>query len=145
MNSFTEIAKEKSTAELIEIIYALDDWDPNMRKECENELTRRKQLPADFESKMKELIEQGEAKLAMGKPASMLGIIVGWLTIFGLLGLYIGYHYSYSKITSRNTGIKYYEYNQESRKNGEYILYASVLGCLASVIYFIIVFRGYGV
>ena len=144
MNSFTEIAKVKSTNELVEIIYAIDEWDPKMIKACENELSLRNQLPADYETKKREIIDQGEAILAQGKQASMTGLIFGWLFILGLIGLYIGYHYSYSKVISKHTGRKYFEYNQESRKNGEYILYASIFGIILCLIYYIIEYRGNG-
>ncbi|MFT3680851.1 MAG: hypothetical protein QM791_11300 [Ferruginibacter sp.] len=142
MNSFIEIAREKSTRELLEMIYELDKWDVQMLKACENELSTRNQLPEDFQIKKNEIIEKTEAQLALGKEASMTGVVAGWLCIFGVIGLYIGYQYSHAKVISQYTGKQFFKYNDESRKTGSYIFYASIFGCIIGIIYLITKIKG---
>jgi hypothetical protein len=69
------------------------------------------------------------------KQASNRGIIVGWLTCLGLLGIFIGYHYAFSKTRSKYSTKVYFQYNEQSRKTGKAIFYVSVLLVTLEIIY----------
>ena len=135
MNDFKEIVEIKSNDELLNMVYQFDEWSPEMLKTVESELTKRNLLPNDIYSRMQEAIEIEDAQLSKGKEASVLGQIVGWLTVFGLLGIYIGYHYTFSKVSSKYTGKRYYIYTESSRKNGSYLFYASLFLSVFIILY----------
>jgi hypothetical protein len=64
-----------------------------------------------------------------------MGIIAGWICVLGLLGIFIGYHYAFSKTTSIYTKKSYYKYNSSSRKNGKALFYVSMIAIGAIILY----------
>ena len=138
MNKFIEIANEKSDNDLLSIVYEFDQWSPEMLEAVESELSKREILPTDINTRRQELIEIEDMELSKGKEASVLWLIVGWLTVFGFLGIYIGYNFSYSKIKSKYTNISYFEYNEKSREYGSYLFNTSLLCLLLGIIYTVI-------
>ena len=90
MNSFIEIVKDKSDSELLTMVYEFDQWSPEMLECVEQELTKRNILPADISIRKQEAITLEDIQLSQGKEATILGQIVGWITIFGFLGIFIG-------------------------------------------------------
>ena len=142
MNSFSKIVKTKSNGELLKMVYEFDEWSPEMLEAVQEELTTRNELPSDLQDRKQKLIEVEESKLQKGKDASLIGQIVGWLTVFGLLGIYIGYNYTFSKVKGKHTEKQFYKYNESSRKNGSYLFYTSIILSTLGIIYKLIVFNG---
>jgi hypothetical protein len=125
-NKFTSIAKAKSDEELLEMVYQFDLWDDEMLQQVEDELEFRNILPQDIQFRKQELIKKEDLRLSKGKEASTSGQILGWIGIFGILGLLIGYTYCYSKTKSVYTGKEYFTYNEESREIGTFIFIISI-------------------
>ncbi len=134
MTDFRETVRDKSNDELLKMVYGFDEWSPEMLRAVEEELSKRNILPNDINTRKQQLIELEEAQLINGKQASPFGQIVGWLTVFGLFGILIGYHYAFSKTRSKYTGKEYYKYIDTSRKNGSYLFYTSI--CLSAIAIF---------
>ena len=98
------------------------------------ELSTRNILPSDIKEKKDTLKNEEDIALTEGKQAGLFGQVIGWLTVFSLLGVFMGYYYAYSKTISKYTGKAYFKYNEPSRQNGKYLFYtALVLSCLAIV------------
>jgi hypothetical protein len=127
MTDFNEVSRSKSDRELLKMIYELDQWSPEMLTAVEKELVRRNILPDDIGEHRQKMIENEDRELSKGKDASLVGIIVGWLTILGLVGIIVGYNYAFSKVRSRYSGKEYFKYSKESRKDGEYIFYTAII------------------
>src|SRR5688572_12095315 len=125
-NNFIKTVKEKSSEELLSMVYAFDEWSSDMLRAVENELADRNILAEDVSIRKQELIDKDTARLEQGKAASLAGQIFGWLGVLGLIGLIIGYNYTFSKTKSKYTGKKYYTYDEPSRDNGSYIFYISI-------------------
>lgn len=123
---FEIIVKGKKNDELIRMVYQLDQWDSEMLKAVEAELLRRQSLPSDINQRKKEIIDNELLTLEKGEKASLSGQILGWVFIFGLFGLLIGYNYAYSKFKSKYTTKVFYKYDKQSRENGTYIFYSSI-------------------
>jgi hypothetical protein len=81
------------------------------------------------------LIKEEDIVLSNGKEASLIGQVIGWIGISGLLGLFIGYHYAFSKVRSKYTGKEYLKYNEASRKTGAYIFYTAIVIWTLFIIY----------
>jgi hypothetical protein len=126
MNSFNATAQQKSNEELLKMVYEFDEWNPEMLQAVEDELSKRNILPTDITTRKNKLIEAERKQLLEGKPAGPFGQIIGWLTIFGFLGIAIGYNYAFTKVRSRYTNLEYYEYNEAARKNGRFLFFASI-------------------
>lgn len=135
MENFNEIVKNKSNDELLEMVYEFDKWSPEMLVSIESELANRNILPKDIKSKKQELIKLEIANLSEGKSASIIGMVVGWLTSFGLLGIFIGYNYSFSKVKNKYSGEQYFKYDETSRKIGFYLFYASIILSTLGLLY----------
>ena len=142
MNSFIEIVKDKSDEDLLAMVYEFDQWSPEMLEAVEQELTKRNILPTDISTRRQEAIELEDIQLSQGKEASVLGQVVGWLTIFGLLGIFIGHNYAFSKVRSKYSDKQYFTYNDESRKNGSYMFYAALIVLFFSILYTIFKISG---
>ena len=138
MNNFIEQVRVKPNEELLKMVYEFDNWDPGMLHAVETELSKRNILPGDIHLKKQKLIEEEDIKLSKGRKASGIGQVVGWLTIFGLLGIYMGYNYAFSKVKSKYTGKEYFEYDPESRKNGVFLFYIASAVLLIFIFYQII-------
>ena len=127
MHNFATIASAKTNEELLAMVYEFDKWSPEMMEAIETALAERNILPGDIQLRKQELIKEEETVLSAGREASITGQVVGWLGIFGLLGLFMGYHYAFSKVRSRYTQKQYFEYNDDSRKIGRNILFTAVI------------------
>lgn len=135
MDSFYEIVKSKSDNELLEMVYELEKWSSEMLRVVEEELSYRKILPRDINIRKQQLIELDDVKLMTGKKATTLGQVVGWLTVFGILGIFIGYNYAFSKTTSAYSGKEYFKYDEESRQNGKWLFYCAIILSAVAVLY----------
>ncbi len=118
--------KDKSNEELLKMAYEFTTWSPEMLQGVEQELKDRKILPPDLKEKKDTAIIQEDVELTEGKQASLLGQVIGWVTLLGFLGVFIGYHYAFSKRKSSFTDKIYYTYNESSRTNGKYLFYISL-------------------
>ena len=135
MEQFTAIVKKKTNPELLKMVYEFTVWSPEMLQAVQNELERRDALPKDIDEKKQELIRKEDEELSTGKEASAMGVIAGWICVTGLLGIYIGYQYGYSKRRSVYTQKVYYTYNESSRKNGQTLFFASTILSVVAIIY----------
>jgi len=135
MNKFDEIVEIKTNDELLKMAYEFDEWSPDMLKTVEVELSKRNILPADINERKWQLVQKEDKLLAAGRDASTLGLIVGWVTVLGLFGIYMGYRYTFSKTKSRYTNKEYFTYNESSRKNGSYLFYTAVGGLICAMLY----------
>jgi len=135
MNKFDEIVGIKTNDELLKMAYEFDEWSPDMLKTVEVELSKRNILPADINEKKWQLVQKEDKLLAAGRDASTLGLIVGWVTVLGLFGIYMGYRYTFSKTKSRYTNKEYFTYNESSRKNGSYLFYTAIGGLICAMLY----------
>ena len=126
-NNFEEFIASHTDAELLSLAYRFDALQPDIRPAAEEELRKRNTLPPDFEERKQLLISQEDEILTEGKQATFPQQFFGWLGIFGLLGLIIGYDLYFSKMISRYTGKVYPEYDEHSRESGRYIFYISIL------------------
>lgn len=130
-----QTVKEKTNSELLEMVYQLDQWSVDMLIEVEAELSLRNVLPSDISIIKQSLIEQEEIHLSKGKDASTTGLILGWLLVFGLLGIIIGYNYAFEKKRSKYTGQDYFKYSDASRKKGKNLFYTSLLLSIITILY----------
>lgn len=127
INEFSELVLNKQDDELLKMVYEFDQWSPQMLFAVEAELNKRNLLPADISLKKQEIISNEDAELSQGKEASMLGMLMGWIGILGLIGLIVGYRYSFAKKRSKYTGKVYFKYDESTRKNGHYIFYTAII------------------
>ena len=84
MESFTEIVKNKTNDELLKMVYEFEEWSPEMLASIEAELAKRNILPNDINIRKQQMVEKEDEHLSTGKKASIIGQVVGWLTVFGL-------------------------------------------------------------
>jgi len=108
------------------MVYEFDKWNPEMLIAVENELQTRNILPLDLEDQKRLAIETEKNNLELGKQAGLTIQVLGWLTVFGFLGICIGYHHAFSKVKSKYNSRLYYKYNSSSRENGNYLFYTSI-------------------
>ena len=132
---FSETIKDKTDNELLDIFYNVNAWNPEMVEGVKKELTKRNILPAEIIKEKSGLEIEDNFTLEIGKKAGLFGQIVGWLCVFGLVGIAIGYHYAYSKETSRYTGEVYYAYDEASRQNGRYLFTISIILSCFTIMY----------
>lgn len=126
MIDFQVAVKSKSNEELLKMVYEFDKWNGEMLTAVEQELAHRNILPADISSRKQQLAETEEAELSVGKEATLAGQVVGWLLVFGLLGMAIGYNYAFSKVRGKYSDKSFYKYNEDSRKAGRFLFIASI-------------------
>lgn len=141
MNDFIEQVRIKPNEELLKMVYEFDHWDPAMLNAVETELLKRNILPGDIHVKKKKLVEEEDIELSKGRKASAIGQVVGWITIFGLLGIYMGYNYAFSKVKSKYTEKEYFKYDPASRKNGIFLFYIATALFLIFIFYKILTFN----
>jgi hypothetical protein len=137
-NRFTETLQLKSDDELLQMVYEFEEWSPEMLTAVETELSQRGILPNDINIRKQQAIMEEDILLSKGTPASLGGQFFGWICVLGLLGLYIGYNYAYSKVRSKYTGKKYFEYDEPSREVGSYIFYTSIVAFILGLLYAIV-------
>lgn len=135
MNTFKENVENKQDAELMKMVYEFDQWSPEMLLAIEQELSKRNILPNDINTQKEQLAEIEATNLSNGKEASLLGQIIGWLTVFGLLGIFIGHHYCFSKVRSKYSDKQYFTYDEASRKNGSYLFYSSIILSILGILF----------
>jgi len=138
MIDFTEAVQGKSSDELLKMVYQFDQWSPSMLSTVESELLNRGILPTDIEQRKQKLIDAEAKILSKGKDASLTGQIIGWLTVFGLIGMMLGYNYAYSKVKSKYSEKSYFKYNEVSRKNGSYLFYTSLILSALTIFFYIL-------
>lgn len=134
-NSFTNIVKEKSSQELLTMVYQFSEWNADMLQVVQEELLERELLPEDVAIRRKEIVDNDTSNLEQGKAASLSGQIFGSLGVLGLIGLIIGHNYAFSKTKSKYTAKEYYTYDEASRDNGSYIFYTSLTTAIIYLIY----------
>jgi|GEM_PF-1190922 len=144
-NRFSALVKAKKNEELLSMVYQFDAWDAQMLEAVQDELKRRNALPADILIRKQELIAKERIELSKGQPASTGGQVLGWLCIFGLFGILIGYNYAYAKKKSKYTGEKFYKFDTASRDNGRYILYTSLTMLILFIFYKLVTLNGNGI
>lgn len=135
MEHLEHIAWSKADADLLRMIYDIDKWSPRMLNAVSNELAKRGLLPEDLDAYRKQKIEEEEVLLTNGKSANKMGLVIGWLTSFSIIGAFIGYYYSQYTISSRYTGKSYYCYNNSSRKVATAMMVTSSVLSVASIVY----------
>ena len=145
MNNFSEAVQSKSNTELLKMVYEFDEWSPEMLIAVEQELFNRKILPADLVLNKQNKIEMEDIELSKGKEAGLTGQIIGWLTVFGILGIAIGHNYAFSKVKSKYSAKQYFKYNDDSRKNGKYLFYTSLFLLAIAILYKVITWEGVGI
>ena len=129
--NYSETIKEKTDQELLIMVYEFNTWNPLMLHAVEEELSSRNLLPEDLKQKKEYLMTEENVALTNGKQASVFGQVIGWLTVTGFIGIFMGYNYAYAKERSKYTDKVYFKYNKSSRENGKNLFYASlVLGVL---------------
>src|SRR5436309_13966321 len=106
---FIQAVKDKTDNELLSVVYEFDKWSTDMLNAVEQELTNRNKLSLDIGIKKQKLIEEEKLVLTNGREASLFGQIIGWLTIFGFGGIFIGYNYAYGKVRSKYTNEEYFK------------------------------------
>ena len=126
-NIYLEIVKQKSDEELLAMVYQYRQWETAILIEAEAELQKRNILPDEIRLRKLALIERENILLSEGRESDWAGRVLGWLGIFGILGIIIGYHHSYGKVYSQYTGEEYFKYNESSRENGRYTLYIAMI------------------
>jgi hypothetical protein len=135
MENFTEIVKNKTNDELLQMVYEFAEWSPEMLTSVEEELAHRNILPDDVQVRKEQLTELEDERLLQGKEASILGQVIGWLTVLGIFGIFIGHHYSFSKVRNKYSGKQYYRYNEHSRKSGSYLFYTAIILLTLEILY----------
>jgi hypothetical protein len=106
-----------------------------MLTSVEEELAKRNILPDDINARKQQLSETEDEQLLQGKEAGILGQVVGWLTVLGILGIFIGHYYRFSKVRNKYSGKQYYRYNEHSRRNGSYLFYTAIILLSIEIIY----------
>lgn len=138
MNDFTTVVQQKTDEELLKMVYEFDSWNSDMLVAVETELTQRNILPDDVAAKSQERITDEAAALEQGKDGNGAGIVIGWICVLGIIGLFLGYNYAFSKTRSKYTGKVYYKYDAHTRKNGAYIFYTSIAIFVLAMLYKIV-------
>lgn len=127
---------------MLTMVYQFQEWNPGMLAAVENELAKRNRLPGDIAARKEQLIREEDEKLSQGKEASAAGLIIGWICILGLVGIFMGYNYTFSRTYSLYTRKKYYTYDKESRQYGSYLFYTAVIVWTLFILYRLLVFTG---
>ncbi len=135
MDSFIEIVKSKTNEELLQMVYEFAEWSPEMLASVEEELAYRNILPNDIKDRKQQLTEIEDEQLLQGKEASIIGQVIGWLTVLGILGIFIGHYYRFSKVRNRYSGKEYYRYNEHSKRNGSYLFYTAIILLSLEILY----------
>ena len=134
-NEFRDMVVHYSNDELITMVYQFDQWDTAMLAAVEAELNERNILPTDIELKRNKLIEKEDEYLSIGKEATFPQQFLGWIGIFGILGIIIGNHLAFAKTVSKYTGKEYFKYDDASRESGRYMYYISITIILVFCLY----------
>jgi hypothetical protein len=125
-NELVESILMKRDSELIEMLFEFGKWNSSVIKLVSEELKKRGSYPSDYDEKLKNLTNKEHEILSQGKPASMLWKIISCISVFGLLGIYLGYQYMNAKEKSVYDGTEFFKYNTNTREFGKYIFYISI-------------------
>ena len=144
MNNYQQIVETKADGELLTMLYEFEQWSEGMLLAVEEELTKRNMFPSDVAIRKQALIDEEAKQLESGRPASFAGQLFGWLGVFGIIGLVVGYQHAFAKATSKYTGKKYYKYDLASREVGRYIFYTCISISILQFFYILITTVGNG-
>ena len=125
-NDFKNMVVHCSDEELLTMVYQFTQWDAEMLLAVEDELKQRNIFPDDVLDKKNALIQKEDEFLSEGKEATFPQQFLGWIGIFGILGLIIGHHLAFAKTNSKLTGKEYFKYDEPSRESGRYMYYLSL-------------------
>jgi hypothetical protein len=125
-NDFAQQAAQFSDKQLLRIVYEFAEWDEEMQTAVQHELATRNLLPDDVAVRKALVIEKDDATLSEGKEATFSQLLLGWIGIFGLLGIIIGYQLAFAKVNSIYTGKEYFKYDDDSRENGKFMFYITI-------------------
>jgi hypothetical protein len=125
-NELVESILMKRDSELIEMLFEFGKWNSSVIKLVREELIKRGSYPSDYDEKLKIITNKEHELLSQGKPASMLGKIISCISVFGLLGIFMGYQYMNAKEKSIYDGTEFFKYNSNTREFGKYIFYISI-------------------
>ena len=125
-NDFKDMVVHYSNEELLLMVYQFHEWDAEMLLAVEAELKERNILPDDILIKKNKLIQKEDEYLSTGKEATFPQQFLGWIGIFGILGIIIGNHLAFAKTVSKYTGKEYFKYDEPSRESGRYMYYISI-------------------
>ena len=134
-NEFKDIVVHYSNEELLSMVYQFTQWDAEMLLAAEDELKQRNILPDDILVKKNKLIQKEDEFLSEGKEATFPQQFLGWIGIFGVLGLIIGHHLAFAKTISKYTGKEYFKYDEPSRESGRYMYYLSLAMIVVFLLY----------
>ena len=126
-NIYPEIVKQKSDEELLAMVYQDRQWETDILIHAEAELERRGILPEEIKIRKAALIAKEDTILSEGRESDWAGRVLGWVGIFGILGIIIGYHHSFGKVTAKYTNLSYFKYNESSRENGRYTFWIAII------------------
>ncbi len=135
INDFTEIIKQYSNEDLLQMVYQFEQWDSEMLAAVEAELMVKNIFPEDISIVKMALIEKEDRILSEGKEATFSQQFLGWIGVFGILGLIIGYELAFAKTKGKYTGKEYLKYDEASRENGRYMYYISITIITAFCLY----------
>jgi len=128
IQDFETQVKEKTDKQLSEIYLNANDYQHEFINLVELELVKRK-IPLDSLTFIREKKDEiTDETLEIGKQGSQFWLVAGFLlSLFGgLWGIVAGYQYAYSKHKNAKD-IKYYYYNESTRKYGRWMI---IVGCL---------------
>lgn len=125
-NDYAQQAAQFSDKQLLRIVYEFAEWDEEMQAAVQHELAMRELLPEDVAVRKEQVLKKDDAILSEGKEATFSQLALGWIGIFGLLGIIIGYHLAFAKIKSVYTGKEYFKYDDDSRENGKFMFYITI-------------------
>ncbi|MCY7293022.1 MAG: hypothetical protein LH615_12655 [Ferruginibacter sp.] len=134
-NNFSDIVVHHSDEELLSMVYQFTQWDAEMLVAVEDELKQRNILPEDILIKKNTLIQKKDEFWSEGKEATFPQQFLGWIGVFGILGLIIGNHLAFAKTISKYTGKEYFKYDEASRESGRYMYYISLTIIIAFFLY----------
>lgn len=124
---FSNQIKQKTNEELTEIFINAKDYNPDFLRLAEQELAIRN-IDLDPSKQIKEeLKETNTNQLKEGKAGSPLYLLLCFVLALlgGLIAIYAGYIYSYSKIKT-SEGEEYFTYNEQTRELGKIIMWLGV-------------------
>ena len=125
-NDFKNMVVHYSDEELLTMVYQFTQWDAEMLLAVEDELKQRNIFPDDILIQKNALIQKEDEFLSEGKEATFPQQFLGWIGIFGILGLIIGHHLAFAITNSKLTGKEYFKYDEPSRESGRYMYYLSL-------------------
>ncbi len=133
-NAFLEQIQQKTDTELIAIYSHPTDYQPDYIALVREELIHRKLDIEQYDVANAKELAIKRKELSSGKTGSPFYILIGFILagLGGLLGIYIGYIYSRSKIRLTENEA-FYVYTKETRNLGNWMMW---LGIVVFVVFF---------